>query len=780
MIDGAGVEAGSFGERLRRYREAAGLSQEELAERAGVSGKAIGALERGERRRPYPATIRQLADALGLDEAARSQFSLAARPTATTDPTADSVSVLPNLPLYLTSLIGREREIEVLQRLLRQPGTRLLTLTGPGGTGKTRLAVSLARNLSASFPDGVFFVDLAPLTDPAQVPLAIAQAVGARESSGHDALTSAAAMLRGRQALLLLDNFEHVLDAAERVAVLLSACPRLSVLATSRARLRLRGEQEYRVPPLALPRLSAAVESPSVALFIERARSIEPNLALTPENLTAIEGICARLDGLPLAIELAAARSSLLSPPALLARLETGIRLLGSGPRDLPERQRTMRDAIAWSHDLLSGDEQTLFRRLAVFVDGCGLDAVDAVCGDDTTEDADVLDTVMALLDGSLLLRQGDDEPRVAMLGTIRAFAGEQLVRSGEAWEIARRHADFYAALARMASPHLMGSEQLIWLERLRRDRHNIRAAVRFLLDSGDAGQVIAVGWALWRFLWLAGWQREAREWMREALAATNPQRPLSSLQRARALLVVGSMAWSEGDGTVAVEALREALDLSRDAKSRVEQAVAAMMLGLALLIVDPQDLEAPQSCFMESLRLFKEEGAGWGEAFMVGYLGLIPLLRGELDRAAQAFEQSLRIAQDESDDRVPLHQAHYSLGLVAQLRGQHELAERHFSDGLRLTHELGDLVNAGYFLKGLGQTAGILGHHERAARLLGAAEAALEGTGSPPYRYLWNRALDEQVAGAARMALGPVTFDAAWLSGRTMGLERATNEALG
>ena len=776
MIEGAK----SFGERLRRHREAAGLSQEELAEKAGISGKAIGALERGERRRPYPATIRQLADALGLDETARSDLALAARPDGSATPTAATAPEMPNLPHYLTSLIGREGEMEVLQSLLRQPSVRLLTLTGPGGIGKTRLAVSLAMALSPDFPDGVFFVDLTPLTDPEQVPLAIAQAVGARESSAHDVLTNVAATLRDRRALLLLDNFEHVLEAASRISTLLVSCPRLWILATSRARLRLRGEQEYRVPPLALPHASSRDESPSVALFIERARSLEPNLALSPENVTAIERICARLDGLPLAIELAAARSSLLSPPALLTRLEAGLHLLGSGPRDLPERQRTLRDAIAWSHDLLSGPEQTLFRRLAVFVDGCGLDAVETVCGDDTADEADVLDAVMALLDGSMLVRQSDDEePRIAMLGTIRAFAGEKLVQCGEAEEIARRHADFYAALAEMASPHLMGSEQLLWLERLRRDRHNLRAAVRFRLDRGDAGQVIAIGWALWRFLWLIGWQREARQWMREALAQPDTQAPLSSLQRAQALLVIGSMAWSEGDGLVAVEALREALDLSRDAGSRTEQAVAGMMLGLALLIVDPEDLDGPQSCFEESLRLFRERNSSWGEAFVVGYLGLIPLLRGELDRAARAFEESLRISRQASDDRVPLHQAHYSLGLVAQLRGQHEVAERHFSDGLQLAHALGDLVNAGYFIKGLGQTAGVLGHHERAARLLGAAEAALEGTGSPPYRYLWNRALDEQVVSAARIALGSHDFETAWHSSRAMGLERATGEAL-
>ncbi len=772
---------------LRRLREAAGLTQEELAERAAMSAKAVGALERGERRRPYPATLRQLSAALGLEDAGRLALFEAARPAAADEelPLPATTAARTTLPNYLTPLIGRDREIAVARELLNRPGVRLLTLTGPGGIGKTRLAAELAHETRTSFPGGVFFVDLSPLSEAAQVPIAIALAVGARETSQHNALESAIAALRDRQALLLLDNCEHLLDAAGSLVELLAACPSLTMIATSRARLRVRGEQEYRVPPLDLPRSGAQEmtdlhDSAAVALFVERARSVQSDFALTPDNAGWVRRICERLDGLPLAIELATARVAVLSLPALAERLEGGLQVLSSGPRDLPERQRTMRDAIAWSTDLLGAAERVTFRRLAIFVDGCTLDAAEAVCS--VGEDGSVvLDHVITLLESSLLQRQpvDGDEPRIGMLGTIRAFALEQLSASGERALVARRHAQCFHDLALEAAPYLTVAEQVGWLSRLRNDDHNLRAAIRFLLESGDVDSAIAMTWALWRYWWLARRQREARRWMEEALAADGAETSLSIERRAQALLVVGSMAWSEGDGPVAVESLRLAHDLSGDANDRKGQAVAAMMLGLSLLLVDPEQLEEAEHYFNESRLLFTEAGADWGASFTVGYLGLIPLLRGELDRAAAYFEESLSSARERGGDRVPMHQALYNLGLIAQLRGRHDLAEARFIEGLRLAYELGDLVNSGYFLKGLGQTESIRGHMDVATRLLGAAEAALEATGSPPHRYLWNRNLDEQVVSSARAALGEQGFASVWSHGRSLGLDRAITMAL-
>ncbi len=780
----------SFGERLRRLRETAGLSQEELAERAQLSAKAIGALERGDRRRPYPSTLRQLAAALELDDAARADLFAAAGRTS--DPrsglTMESATPsLAELPHYLTPIVGRQREVEMVRHLLHQPELRLLTLTGPGGIGKTRLAIEVARQCASSYPGGLFFVDLTPLSNAEQVSDAIAQVVGAREGSGHTAIQNAATALRDRAALLLLDNCEHVLESTASIVALLTACPLLVILATSRARLRLRGEQEYRVPPLTLPRATVAgvndpAGSAAVQLFLERARSVRSDFAPTPEESEVVARICEQLDGLPLAIELAAARVSLLSPVALLSRLFEGLALLASGPRDLPQRQRTMRDAIAWSHDLLSEPERVALRRLAIFVNGCSLEAAEAVCAVRDDQRSDVLQQLLELQESSLIYRlPGDDnrEPRIAMLGTIRSFALEHLQASGEFAQIAARHAAYYETLAKTASLHLMAELQVEWLKRLQRDTHNLRAAIRWLLERREYARVVVMTWALWRYWWLAGLQRNARQWMSQVLSPQAGVQELSAQHRAEALLVVGSMAWSEGDSSVAVEALTSARDLCRELGNGVEQAVAAMMLGLALLDADALQTEMARTYFEESRQLFRAANMRWGEVFAVGYLGLIPLLRGEVDQASAYFNESLEIARESSHDRVPFHQALYSLGLVAQLRGEHRQADERFREGLHLADELGDLVNVGYFLKGMGQTAGMLGRAEQAALLLGAAEAALAATGSPPYRYLWNRNLDEQVISRTRQRIGDEPFASLWSLGRSMGLDQAVAAAL-
>ena len=616
-----------------------------------------------------------------------------------------------NLPVQRSPLTGRAEELDEAKQLLCRQDVALLTLTGPPGVGKTRLALQVAAELLDHFQDGAFFVGLAPIPDPSLVASAVAQVLGIRDVGGRPLLESLRDDLRDKQMLLVLDNFEHVLDAAPQVADLLAACPGLKVLATSRAILRLRDEREFPVSPLAtpnprsLPPAADIAQYPAVALFAQQARAASPGFVVTDENAAAVAQICARLDGLPLAIELAAARLKLLPPEALLARLDRRLPLLTGGARDLPARQQTLRATIVWSHDLLDEAERRLFRRLAVFAGGWTLQAAEAVCRPDGEPRGEMLDGVASLVDKSLLRRVGAAvEPRFGMLETVREYALERLEASGEAVEIRRRHAGHYLALAEGAEPAVRGPRQGASLDRLDAEHDNLRAALGWAIEHGEMDAGLRLGGALGRFWQVRGYWTEGREWLTRLLALAGA--PSRTAARAKALNALGHLTRRQGDYAAARSLHEEALGISRELGDK--PGIAAALNGLGETARLRGDYAEARSLYRESLALARELGDKLGIAAALNNLGIVARFRGDYAEALSLYRDSLGIRQ-ELGDREGMAISLNNLGVVARLQGDYPRARAWHQESLRIRRELRDAGGVAESLNNLG----IVARHE-------------------------------------------------------------------
>jgi predicted ATPase/class 3 adenylate cyclase len=650
-----------------------------------------------------------------------------------------------NLPTQLTSFVGREEELAEANQLLAT--TRLLTLTGPGGTGKTRLSLQLAANVAHEFDDGTWFVPLEPVRDASLVASRIATTFGLAETATKSPKDQLIEWLGERKALIVLDNFEQVIDAAPVVADLLRAAPKLQVIATSRAALRVSGEQEYPVPGLPVPidllalsdleKLNLTSEERAVAaetvtqyeavkLFIARAVGVRPDFQVTNENAPAVAAICARLHGMPLAIELAAARTKLLTPDAILARLEKQLGVLASGSRDLPERQQTLRGAIAWSYDLLGDGERRLLWRLAAFSGGFDVESAEAVCGPADEIGQDVLDGVMSLTDQSLVkAEEVDDVSRFRQLDTIHEFAGEKLAESGEQPEIERRHAAVFLALVNQARTQLSGADQRRWLGVLERDHDNIRVAMDRSVAAADAPTAIGIGFGMWRYWQKRGHLAEAKR--RLEFVAGQPWSRDDPVLRARLMEALGGVGWWMGDADTLKRSYDEALEIWQKIgdKREIANALYNHSFGYAVTL-DPVEADPERIGFgeqEEALRIYREIGDKQGEANVLWGLGNYIYFRDGAGDGIPKFEESLAIFR-QIGDRTMEAWALHMLGSSRVRIGDVDEGEHEIEDALRLFHASGDIAGITLAIDDLASVAVARGNLPRAARLWGAARA--------------------------------------------------------
>jgi predicted ATPase/class 3 adenylate cyclase len=651
-----------------------------------------------------------------------------------------------NLPTQLTSFVGRDTELAEASELLRS--TRLLTLTGPGGTGKTRLSLQLAADVAERFADGIWFVALEPVRDPGLIAATILTTLGLVEAGGRSAHDVLVDWLAPREVLLVLDNFEQVIEGAPVVADLLRSASRLSVVVTSRAPLRVSGEQEYPVPGLPAPRdvlalsdlekmnlpagdrrldAAAATQYEAVRLFIARAVGVRPDFKVTNENAPAVAGIAARLHGMPLAIELAAARVKLLSPDAILERLEHQLGVLASGSRDLPERQQTLRGAIAWSHELLGEGERVLLARLSVFVGGCELDSAEAICGPaQELAGLEVLDGLMALADQSLVrAEERDGETRFRMLDTIREFASEQLTASGERAEIERRHTATFVGLGERLTPLLAGEHQRRWLGRLERDHDNIRAVLDRTVAAGEGEPAIRLGYAMWRYWQKRGHLAEARR--RLQAMADAPWSRADRVLRARLMEALGGVAWWQADLEPMAAAYREALSLWEELGEPREIANALYNDSFRYAVTAGRGEADPDRIGFDQMSrardLASTAGDERGRANALWGIGNWMYFHDAEDRGAAQFREALEIFSrigERTMEAWSLHMLSTALIRASEL----DEARDRIRAATRLFHRFGDVAGLSLALDDFASLAVAGDDLPRAARLWGAARA--------------------------------------------------------
>jgi predicted ATPase/DNA-binding XRE family transcriptional regulator len=761
------MEPTSFGALLKRYRMAAGLTQEALAERATLSTRAVSDLERGLSRAPRYDTLDLLTKAMNLSAEQRAALFAAARPALPRENA--KATPLQALPFPPTALLGREQEIAHARGLLQERGVRLLTVTGPSGVGKTRLALEIAHDLRADFADGLAWIDLTLLRDPALVPQTVAQALGLREQADRPFPEQVRAFFQDKQCLLLLDNFEQVLSAADFVADLLVSCPHLQVLVTSRAPLRLRAEQQLVLPPL--------TPAAAVTLFRERAQRVLPHLDATEG---AVAAICEQVDRLPLAIELAAAHVRVLPLPVLLERLSDRLRFLRGGARDLPERQRTMQEAIAWSYNLLPSTQQRWFRALGIFMGGCRLAAAEAICwGEDPIAVDEGLSTIAALVDASLVQVEttGIGLPRYRLLEVIREYAAEQLRAAGEEDYYQRRHAEYYAALAEEAESAKpgQGSREA----HLERESANGRAALHWAYERGEVTLGLRLATWFGSFWIRRGQMSEGSLWLERMLALDDVRgaQAASPAVRSRALYYASRLTMHLGRRDRALAFAKEALALAKRTGDSSDISNALAMLGSIALASGEEDAAA--TYFTESYvaaKCAKDAGDTHQISLALLHLGELARKRGDVARATEFLEEALADVRA-IDMTWGIANNLTLLGRLARQQQDYERAKVRYRESLALYRRLGNATYIAWCLEGIAAVACAQGNYQHATRLCAVA-TALRVVAQTPLPPPEQEDFDKVVM-TARAELDERTFKEEWKIGSTMRQDDAISYAL-